>query len=164
MDRPPSGDRLRRLEGLGGLAKLDFGADGTPLQVKPALGAALGLRGALHVKRDDRAGPGMGGNKTRKLQYVVADALARGADCLITSGAVQSNHAALTAVCGGMAGLEVHLVLGGDPEEMRGGNLVDRPPGRRHIRTSSPPTTGSCSSPSPSGSPRSCAARVGART
>jgi 1-aminocyclopropane-1-carboxylate deaminase/D-cysteine desulfhydrase-like pyridoxal-dependent ACC family enzyme len=118
------GARLRRLEGLGGLAKLDFGADGTALQAKPALGAALGLRGAFFVKRDDRAGPGLGGNKTRKLQYVLADALDRGADCLITSGAVQSNHCALTTVCGGMAGLEVHLVLGGDADEMRGGNLV----------------------------------------
>lgn len=112
------------LDGLGGLTKVDFGADATPLQLRPALGAALGLSGAFFVKRDDRAGPGMGGNKTRKLQYVVADAFERGADCLITSGAVQSNHAALTAVCGAMAGLEVHLVLGGDPDEMRGGNLV----------------------------------------
>ena len=124
MDAATPGEMLSRLEGLNGLAKLDFGADGTPLQPKPVLATALGLRGALFVKRDDRAGPGMGGNKTRKLQYVVADALERGADCLITSGAAQSNHAALTAVCGGMAGLEVHLVLGGDPEEMRGGNLV----------------------------------------
>lgn len=124
MDARPAGGGLRDLEGLGGLAKVDLGADGTALQAKPALGAALGLRGALFVKRDDRAGPGMGGNKTRKLQYVVADALERGADCLITVGAVQSNHAALTAVCGGMAGLDVHLVLGGDPVEMRGGNLV----------------------------------------
>ena len=113
-----------RLQGLARLAKVDFGGDGTPLQAKPALGAALGLSGALYVKRDDRAGPGMGGNKTRKLQYVIADALERGADCLITSGAVQSNHADLTAVCGAIAGLEVHLVLGGDPREMRGGNLV----------------------------------------
>ena len=130
MDSRPAGDRPRRLEGplrlegLGGLAKLDFGADGTVLQAKPALGTALGVGGDFFVKRDDRAGPGMGGNKTRKLQYVVAAALEAGADCLITSGAVQSNHAALTAVCGGMAGLDVHLVLGGDPEEMRGGNLV----------------------------------------
>ena len=124
MDAATPGEMLSRLEGLNGLAKLDFGADGTPLQAKPVLATALGLRGAFFVKRDDRAGPGMGGNKTRKLQYVVADALERGADCLITAGAVQSNHADLTAVCGGMAGFEVHLVLGGDPEEMRGGNLV----------------------------------------
>lgn len=139
MDGRNAGVRLRKLQGLNGLAKIDFGADGTALQVKPAIGAALGLRGAgeaeiggrgavgtaaFIVKRDDRAGPGMGGNKTRKLQYVIADALDRGADCLITVGAVQSNHAALTAVCGGMAGLEVHLVLGGDPGDMRGGNLV----------------------------------------
>ena len=113
-----------RGSGLGGLAKIDFGADGTSLQLRSALGAALGLAGPFFVKRDDHAGPGMGGNKTRKLQYVVADALARDADCLVTCGAVQSNHACLTAICGAMAGLEVHLVLGGDAEEMRGGNLL----------------------------------------
>ena len=101
-----------------------FGADGRRLQAEAGLASALGFRGALFVKRDDRAGPGMGGNKARKLQYVIADALDGCADCLITSGAAQSNHAALTAVCGGIEGLEVHLVLGGDPEEMRGGNLV----------------------------------------
>ena len=115
---------LARLDGLGGLPKVDLGVGETPLEAKPALVTALGLSGTLHVKRDDMAGPGMGGNKVRKLQYVVADALKCGADCLITDGAVQSNHARLTAVCGAMAGLEVHLVLGGDPEKMRGGNLV----------------------------------------
>ncbi len=119
-----TGSAPARREGLAGLAKLDFGADGTPLQAKPALGAALGLSGPFFVKRDDRAGMGMGGNKTRKLQYVVADALEGGADVLITCGAVQSNHACLTAVCGAAAGLEVHLVLAGDPSQMRGGNLV----------------------------------------
>jgi 1-aminocyclopropane-1-carboxylate deaminase/D-cysteine desulfhydrase-like pyridoxal-dependent ACC family enzyme len=111
-------------DGLRGLPKVDVGVGETPLEAKPALAAGLGLSCPLYVKRDDLAGPGMGGNKARKLQYVIADALQRGADCLITVGAVQSNHARLTAVCGAMAGLEVHLVLGGDPEEMRGGNLV----------------------------------------
>ena len=111
MDARSVGEGPRTLEGLGGLAKLDFGADGTALQAKPALGAALGLRGAFFVKRDDRAGPGMGGNKTRKLQYVVADAVERGADCAITMGAVQSNHAALTAVCAGPATLRTVTAL-----------------------------------------------------
>jgi 1-aminocyclopropane-1-carboxylate deaminase/D-cysteine desulfhydrase-like pyridoxal-dependent ACC family enzyme len=110
--------------GLGGLPKIDLGASGTPLEAKPRLAAWLGLEGNLLVKRDDQAGPGMGGNKARKLQYVIADALRGGANCLVTVGALQSNHARLTAVCGAMAGLEVHLVLAGDPREMRGGNLV----------------------------------------
>jgi 1-aminocyclopropane-1-carboxylate deaminase/D-cysteine desulfhydrase-like pyridoxal-dependent ACC family enzyme len=111
-------------EGLGGLPKVDLGVSETPLEAKPALARWLGLAGTLLVKRDDLAGPAMGGNKARKLQYVIADALKQGADCLITVGAVQSNHARITAAGGAMAGLDVHLVLGGDPHEMRGGNLV----------------------------------------
>jgi 1-aminocyclopropane-1-carboxylate deaminase/D-cysteine desulfhydrase-like pyridoxal-dependent ACC family enzyme len=111
-------------EGLGGLPKVDLGVGETPLEAKPALARWLGLSGELYVKRDDLAGPAMGGNKARKLQYVVADALRQGADCLITVGAVQSNHARITAAAGAMAGLDVHLVLDGDAQEMRGGNLV----------------------------------------
>ena len=111
-------------EGLGALPTVDLGVRETPLEAKPALAQWLGLSGTLLVKRDDLAGPAMGGNKARKLQYVIADALREGADCLITVGAVQSNHARLTAAGGAMAGLDVHLVLDGDPCEMRGGNLV----------------------------------------
>lgn len=110
--------------GLGEPARIDLGALGTPLETQRELGRALGLRGTLLVKRDDLAGPGLGGNKVRKLQYVLAEALARQADCLVTIGAVQSNHARLTAVCGCLVGLETHLVLGGDPDVMRGGNLT----------------------------------------
>lgn len=80
------------------------GRPGTPLETKHELGRALGLRGPLLVKRDDLAGPGLGGNKARKLQYVLAEALACEADCLVTIGAVQSNHARLTAVCGCLVG------------------------------------------------------------
>lgn len=111
-------------EGLGGLPKVDLGVGETPLQGKPALASWLGLAGAAYVKRDDLAGPALGGNKARKLQYVVAEALKQNADCLITVGAVQSNHARITAAAGAMAGLNVHLVLDGDPHEMRGGNLI----------------------------------------
>ena len=67
----------------------------TPIEEMPRLSAALaGPR--LFVKRDDQTGLAFGGNKTRKLEFLVADALARGADTLITCGAVQSNHARLT--------------------------------------------------------------------
>lgn len=121
MELPAAAPRER---GLNGLPKLNFGATDTPLQACPAFAAALGLTGPLLVKRDDLAGPGMGGNKVRKLEYVLAAALDGGADSLVTVGAVQSNHARLTAVCGTVLGLETHLVLGGDKERMRGGNLV----------------------------------------
>jgi 1-aminocyclopropane-1-carboxylate deaminase/D-cysteine desulfhydrase-like pyridoxal-dependent ACC family enzyme len=124
MSSPHARLPLAALEGLGGLPKVDLGVGETPLEAKPALARWLGLSGTLYVKRDDLAGPAMGGNKARKLQYVIADALQQGADCLITVGAVQSNHARITAAAGAMAGLDVHLVLDGDPREMRGGNLV----------------------------------------
>ncbi len=66
---------------------------------------------ALHIKRDDQLGLAGGGSKTRKLEFLVADALQQGADCLITSGAIQSNHARLTAAAANVEGLECHLVL-----------------------------------------------------
>jgi len=63
------------------------------------------------MKRDDLLGPAAGGNKTRKLEFVVADALAQGADTLITCGAVQSNHCRLTLAAAVKEGLKCRLVL-----------------------------------------------------
>jgi 1-aminocyclopropane-1-carboxylate deaminase/D-cysteine desulfhydrase-like pyridoxal-dependent ACC family enzyme len=84
------------------------------------------------VKRDDLTGPGLGGSKVRKLEYLLADAERRGADCLVTVGARQSNHARLTAVLGAVKGFEVHLVLGGrDLEGWEGNALVGRLAGAR---------------------------------
>lgn len=65
----------------------------------------------VYVKRDDVMGMGLGGNKLRKLEYLIADAKEQGADVLITSGGIQSNHARLTAVAAGYAGLDYELVL-----------------------------------------------------
>lgn len=110
--------------GLGDLPRLELGDRPSRLEHHPELAAALGADVDLWVKRDDLFGPGAGGNKVRKLEYVVAEALARGCDTLVTTGAVQSNHARLTAVAGAMCGLGVHLVLDGDPVEKSGGNLV----------------------------------------
>jgi L-cysteate sulfo-lyase len=99
----------------------------TPLQPAPRLAQALGLRNSLWVKRDDLTGPGMGGNKVRKLEYLLADAAERSADCLVTVGAGQSNHARLTAILGAVAGIDVHLVLGGgSPVAWEGNLLLDR--------------------------------------
>lgn len=66
---------------------------------------------AVHIKRDDCLGLAGGGNKTRKLEFVVADALAGGADTLITCGSVQSNHCRLTASAAAMEGLQCRLAL-----------------------------------------------------
>ena len=63
----------------------------TPIEKLPRLSAELGGPN-IYIKRDDLLGLAGGGNKTRKLEFLVADALAQGADTLVTCGAVQSNH------------------------------------------------------------------------
>ncbi|MCF2571206.1 D-cysteine desulfhydrase [Brevibacterium sp. UCMA 11754] len=63
------------------------------------------------IKRDDQLGLTQGGNKTRKLEFLIADALAQGADTLVTAGGVQSNHCRLTLSAARREGLECHLVL-----------------------------------------------------
>ena len=65
----------------------------------------------IYIKRDDLLGLSRGGNKTRKLEFVVADALAKGCDTLITCGAVQSNHCRLTLSAAVKEGLKCRLVL-----------------------------------------------------
>jgi len=82
----------------------------TPIEYMPNLTKLLG--GAeLYIKRDDLLGLAAGGNKTRKLEFLVADALAQGADTLITFGAVQSNHCRLTVAAAAKEGLDCRLVL-----------------------------------------------------
>ncbi|MCW2817395.1 MAG: D-cysteine desulfhydrase [Marmoricola sp.] len=97
----------------------------TPLEAAPRLAVAIGLEpDDLWVKRDDLLGLGGGGNKVRKLERTVSDAVRRGARALVTTGAAQSNHARLTAAAGAKVGLEVHLVLGGVEPEVPVGNLL----------------------------------------
>ena len=81
----------------------------------------------IWIKRDDQTGLAGGGNKTRKLELLLADALAQGCDTLLTTGAVQSNHCRQTAAAAAHAGLACHLVLGGEPPAQPNGNfLLDR--------------------------------------
>ena len=82
----------------------------TPLEKAPRLTEALGGPD-IYIKRDDLLGLAAGGNKTRKLEFLVADALAQGADTLITCGAVQSNHCRLTLAAAVKEGLDCRLVL-----------------------------------------------------
>jgi D-cysteine desulfhydrase len=82
----------------------------TPLEKMERLSAALGGPD-LYIKRDDLLGLAGGGNKTRKLEFLVADAMAGGADTLITCGAVQSNHCRLTLAAAAREGLKCRLVL-----------------------------------------------------
>lgn len=97
----------------------------TPLHRLSRLGAALGFRpDRLWIKRDDLTLPAGGGNKARKLRLLVNDALARGADCLVTGGGAQSNHARATAAVAAMAGLDCELVLAGHADTT-GNGLLD---------------------------------------
>ncbi len=82
----------------------------TPLEAIPRFSAAVGGPN-IFIKRDDLLGLSAGGNKTRKLEFLVADALAQGADTLITCGAVQSNHCRLTLAAAVKEGLRCRLVL-----------------------------------------------------
>ena len=95
---------------LAQFARRRYTPGATAIEAMPHLTKALG--GAeLFIKRDDQLGLTGGGNKTRKLEFLVADALAQGADTLITVGAVQSNHCRLTLAAAVREGLKCRLVL-----------------------------------------------------
>lgn len=106
--------------------KVTLSAWPTPMDAAPRLAAEIGLApGDLWIKRDDLTGLGGGGNKVRKLEWLLADALQRGADTLVTTGGPQSNHARLTAAAGARAGLNVVLVMpGAGRPDQPGGNLL----------------------------------------
>lgn len=98
----------------------------TPLQFAPRLTEALGGP-RIHIKRDDLTGLALGGNKTRKLEYLIADAKARGATHLITLGGEQSNHVRQTAAAARLAGMQAELILEAkvpDPD-IQGNLLLD---------------------------------------
>jgi D-cysteine desulfhydrase len=87
-----------------------YTAHATPIEHLPHLSRHLGGPD-IFIKRDDLLGLSAGGNKTRKLEFLVADALAQGADTLVTVGAVQSNHCRLTLAAAVREGLKCRLVL-----------------------------------------------------
>jgi len=95
----------------------------TPIEPMPRLSASLGgIR--LFVKRDDQTGLAFGGNKTRKLELLVAEAQANGARTLITAGAIQSNHCRQTAAAAARFGFGCILVLVGERPAKASGNLL----------------------------------------
>jgi D-cysteine desulfhydrase family pyridoxal phosphate-dependent enzyme len=101
-----SPDELRAR--LGDHPRVVLGETPTPLAPLDRLSAALGRR--VIVKRDDLLGPALGGNKTRKLEYLMADARRQGATRVVTFGGLQSNHARLTAAAASLVGIEAHLL------------------------------------------------------
>jgi len=105
------------------LPRVRLGHLPTPLEDLPRLSRALGGP-RLWVKRDDQTGLAGGGNKTRKLEFAVGEALRQGADTLVTLGAVQSNHARQTAAAAAVCGLRCVLVLRGHPPPVATGNLL----------------------------------------
>jgi len=111
-----SGDSiLQRLERFPRISLADYP---TPLEHLPRLSARL--KREVFIKRDDVLGPGLGGNKTRKLEYLLAEAQQRGTRKVVTFGGLQSNHARITAAAARKLGMEPHLFY----FEPRPGKLV----------------------------------------
>lgn len=103
--------------------KVNLGFWPTPIEPLERLSKYLGGP-ELWIKRDDQSGLATGGNKTRKLEFLVADAVAHGADHLVTTGAPQSNHARQTAAAAARLGLGCSLVLRGPKPDTFTGNLL----------------------------------------
>ena len=94
----------------------------TPLHPARRFSAEVGAE--VWLKRDDLTGVALGGNKIRKLEFLLGEAREAGADCLITMGAAQSNHARTVAAGAAMSGVPCHLVLGGDRPGRPTGNIL----------------------------------------
>ncbi|MGE5376012.1 MAG: D-cysteine desulfhydrase family protein [Bacteroidota bacterium] len=105
------------------ISRLQFAHLPTPIEELPRLSEALGGPGIL-IKRDDQTGLAFGGNKTRKLEFLVAEALDQGARTLISGGALQSNHCRQTAAAAARFGLGCILVLNGEMPDRPSANLL----------------------------------------
>jgi L-cysteate sulfo-lyase len=106
--------------------KTSLGVFPTPVSELTRLSDKLGGP-RIFIKRDDLTGLALGGNKTRKLETIIGDALAQGCDTIITAGAAQSNHCRQTAAAAAKLNLECHLILGGEqPDKISGNLLLDK--------------------------------------
>jgi D-cysteine desulfhydrase family pyridoxal phosphate-dependent enzyme len=109
---------------LGRFPRLALARTPTPLTYLPRLSATMGR--PIFIKRDDDMGPGLGGNKTRKLGYLMGEAVERGLRKVVTFGGLQSNHARLTAAAANKAGLEAHLFyFDKRPSRLQGNLLIN---------------------------------------
>ena len=90
-------------------ARIPLGIFPTPVHKLENISRLLGRN--IYIKRDDLTGIGLGGNKVRKLEFLLADAKAQGAEVVFTTGGAQSNHAMLTAAAAGKLGMKAVLVL-----------------------------------------------------
>lgn len=105
-DLAPEVRRVREM--LAALPRVSLAHLPTPLDDCPRLSSSVGV--ALRIKREDCTGLAFGGNKVRQHEYILGDALAAGADCLIQGAASQSNHSRQLAAAGAKLGVEVHLL------------------------------------------------------
>lgn len=97
------------MKSLDSFPRVSLGVFPTPIQKLENTSKLL--RTNVYVKRDDLTGLGLGGNKTRKLEFLLADAKNRGAEIVFTTGGAQSNHAMLTAAAAGKLGMQAILIL-----------------------------------------------------
>src|SRR6266705_3585173 len=104
-------------------ARISLGHFPTPIEKLERLSAHLGGP-TFYVKRDDQSGLATGGNKARKLEFLLADALAQECDHVVTLGGPQSNHVRQTAAAAAQLGLGCSLVLRGNPPAQRLGNVL----------------------------------------
>jgi D-cysteine desulfhydrase family pyridoxal phosphate-dependent enzyme len=115
--------------------KLSFAHLPTPIEKLPRLSKLLGGPELL-IKRDDQTGLAFGGNKTRKLEYLMASAVEDGADTVLSTGAAQSNHCRQTAAAAARCGLACTLVLvGPEPEQASANLFLDKILGAKIIWT-----------------------------
>jgi D-cysteine desulfhydrase family pyridoxal phosphate-dependent enzyme len=105
------------------ISRLNFAHLPTPIEALPRLSEALGGPRLL-IKRDDQTGLAFGGNKTRKLEFLVAEARDQDAKTLISGGALQSNHCRQTAAAAARFGFKCILVLTGEKREHASANLL----------------------------------------
>ena len=107
---------------LKNLPHVALGVYPTPLYKLENISAKYGRN--IWVKRDDLCGVALGGNKVRKLEFLLADAKAQGCDTVFTTGGAQSNHAMLTAACAARLGMKCVLLLKQRGVTEHKGNLV----------------------------------------
>jgi len=105
------------------MKKFSLGFFPTPIHPLSNLSKKLGNH-QIFIKRDDQTGLASGGNKTRKLEFLVADAIQQGCDTIVTLGAQQSNHCRQTAAACAVAGLNCTLVVRGAEPNFKQGNLL----------------------------------------
>lgn len=110
---------------ISGLPRIRLANLPTPLEEMPRLSKVLGGP-KIWIKRDDLTGLAFGGNKVRKLEFEMADAVKQGADVIVAGGVIQSNHALATTVAARRLGMKIVLLLRGeDPQEYTGNLLLD---------------------------------------